>query len=43
MPAKVGLTNLRVDHYNEESNNNELRINLDLLDKVITSAKQRLA
>ena len=37
--AEVGLTSLRVDHYNEESNDKELRINLDLPDKVRMGAE----
>ena len=32
--AEVGHTSLKVDHYNEESNDKELCINLDLLDEV---------
>ena len=43
IPAVVRLTSLRVDHYNKESNNKELCINLDLLDEVRTVAEQRLA
>ena len=38
-PVEVRLTSLRVDHYNKESNNKELHINLDLLDEVRTAAK----
>ena len=43
IPAEVGLTSLRVDHYNEESNGKELCINLDLLDEVRIGVEQRLA
>jgi len=43
IPAEVGLTSLRVDHYNEESNDKELCINLDLLDEVRIGVEQRLA
>jgi len=43
IPAEVGLKSLRVDHYNEESNDKELHINLDFLDEVRIGAKQRLA
>lgn len=41
--VEVALTSLRVDHYNEENNDKELRINLDLSDKVRIGAEQRLA
>ena len=43
IPTEVGLTSLRVDHYNEKIYDKELRINLDLLDEVRISAKHRLA
>ena len=33
IPAEVGLTSFRVDHYNEEKNDKELHLNLDLLNK----------
>lgn len=41
--GEVGHTSLKVDHYNEESNNKELRINLELLDEIKMGAEQRLA
>lgn len=41
--AEVRHTSLKMDHYNEESNDKELRINLDLLDEIRIGVEQRLA
>uniref|UniRef100_A0A2N9ERU6 Uncharacterized protein n=1 Tax=Fagus sylvatica TaxID=28930 RepID=A0A2N9ERU6_FAGSY len=33
IPVEIGLTSFRIDKYDEESNNSQLRLNLDLLDE----------
>ena len=43
IPTKVGLTRYRVGTHDERKNNKTLRLQLDLLDKVRTTAEQRLA
>ena len=43
IPAKIGLTSYRVDSYSEETNEEELHLQLDLVDEVQIAAKQRLA
>ena len=43
IPAEVGPTSFRVDHYNEEKNDKELHLNLNLLDKERIGVEQRLA
>ena len=42
IPAEVGLTSYRVDHHDEQRNDEAMRLQLDLLDEVRTTAKQRL-
>ena len=42
IPAEVGLTSYRVDHHDERRNDEAMRLQLDLLDEVRTTAKQRL-
>ena len=43
IPTEIGLTSYRVDSYSEETNEEELRLQLDLVDEVLTAAKQRLS
>ena len=43
IPTEVGLTSYRVDNYNESKNDEALRLQLDLVDKVQATAEQRLA
>ena len=43
IPAEIGLTSYRVDSYNKETKEEELRLQLDLVDEVRTTAEQRLA
>ena len=43
IPAEVGLTSYRVENYNEDKNEEAMRLQLDLVDKVRATAKQRLA
>ena len=43
IPAEIGLTSYRVDSYNKETKEEELRLQLDLVDEVRTAAEQRLA
>ena len=42
IPAEVGLTSYRVDHHDERRNDEAMRLQLDLLDEVRTTAEQRL-
>ena len=41
--AEVGLTSYRVDNHDESKNDEAMRLQLDLLDKVRATAEQRLA
>ena len=41
--TKVSLSSYRVAHYNNDKNENQLRLSLDLIDKVRMDAKQRVA
>ena len=41
IPVKIGLTNFRTSTYNYESNNSQLRLNLDLLDEARDQAEAR--
>ena len=41
IPIEIGLTSLRVKNYKEKMNKEELRINLDLIDKAREKAKLR--
>ena len=43
IPSEIGLTSYRVDNYNKETKEEELRLKLDLVDEVRTAAEQRLA
>ena len=43
IPAKAGLTSYRVGNYDEDRNNKIMRLQLDLVDKVRATAKQRIA
>ena len=43
IPVKVRLSSLRRAHYDESSNNEELRLNLDCLSKVRDKAALRMA
>ena len=39
----MGLTNYRVENYDEDKNTEAIRLQLDLVDKVRAAAEQRLA
>jgi len=41
--AKVGLTSYRVENYDESRNDEAMRLQLDLVDKVRATAEQSLA
>ena len=41
--VEVGLTSLRREFFNEQSNNDQLKQNLDFLDEVRDQAAQRMA
>ena len=43
IPVEVGLTSLRREFFNEQSNNDQLKQNLDFLDEVRDQAAQRMA
>ena len=43
IPVEVELTSYRVDNHNEEKNDEAMRLQLDLLDKVRAMVEQRLA
>ena len=43
IPIKVGLSSLRRAHYDESSNNDELRLNLNCLSEVRDEATLRMA
>ena len=43
IPAKVGLTSYRVENHDESRNEEAMRLQLDLVDEVRATAKQRLA
>ena len=42
IPMEIGLTNYRVAHYNNEENEKQLRLSLDLIDKVRMDVEQRV-
>ncbi|MDI5878042.1 hypothetical protein, partial [Shewanella xiamenensis] len=42
-PAEVGLISYRVDNYDENKNDEAIRLQLDLVDRVRATAEQRLA
>ena len=41
--VEIGLTSLKKEFFNERSNNDQLKLNLDCLDKVRDPASQRMA
>ena len=43
IPVEVGLTSYHVKNYNEDKNEEALRLQLDLVDEVCATAEQRLA
>ena len=43
IPTEIGLTSYRVENYNEDKNKEAIRLQLDLVDEVRTTAEQRLA
>ena len=43
IPMEIGLTSYRVAHYNNEENEKQLRLSLDLIDKVRMDVEQRVA
>ena len=43
IPTEVGLTGYKVDNHDEQRNDEAMRLQLDLLDKVKATAEQRLA
>ena len=43
IPVEVGLTSLRREFFNEQSNNDQLKQKLDFLDEVKDQATQRMA
>lgn len=43
IPVKVGVTSIRREFFDENVNNDRLRMNLDCLDKVRNKASQRMA
>ena len=43
IPAEVGLTSYRVGNYDKSMNDEAVRLQLDLVDEVRATAKQRLA
>ena len=42
IPVEVGLTSLRKEFFDEQSNDNQLNLNLDCLDEVRDQASQRM-
>ena len=42
IPVEVGVTSIRREVFNEESNDDHLRINLDYLDEVRDKASERM-
>ena len=43
IPAEVGITSYRVHNHDENRNDEAMRLQLDLMDKLRTAAEQRLA
>ena len=43
IPAEVGLTSYWVENYDEDKNEEAMRLHLDLVDEVQATAEQRLA
>ena len=42
IPVEIGVTSIRREAFNEDSNNNQLRVNLDYLDEVRDEASQKM-
>ena len=42
IPAEVGLTSFRVENYDENKNEEAMRLQLDLVDEVQMTAEQRM-
>ena len=42
IPVEVGVTSIRREVFNEESNDDHLRINLDCIDKIRDTASHRM-
>ena len=42
IPVEVGVTSIRQETFNEKCNDDELRLNLDCLDKVIDKASSKM-
>ena len=42
VPVEIGLTTLRTSTYNEQQNEEQLRLNLDLIDEVRGAAEARM-
>ena len=42
IPVEVGVTSIRREVFNEESNDNHLRINLDCIDEIRDTASNRM-
>ena len=42
VPVKVGITSLRREFFNEQSNDDQLKLSLDCLDEVKDRASQRM-
>ena len=43
IPIEIGLTNLRKEFFSEDSNDDQLKLNLDCLNEVRDQASQRMA
>ena len=43
IPTKIGLTSYKVAHHDERRNEKGMRLQLDLLDEVRTTAEQQIA
>lgn len=43
IPVKMGVTSLRKEFFNEDRNDDQLKLNLDCLDEIRDQASQRMA
>jgi len=43
IPVEVGVTSIRREFFNEETNNKQLRMNLDCLDEIRDDASRRMS
>ena len=43
IPVKIGLTSQRTEFFDERSNDDQLKVNLDCLDEIKDQATQRMA